>query len=390
MAAGTSIGCAQRKVGESAPALLRPWVLPPIDGELAGSFSLPDSPAIEWRIQVQTSASQERRVSISADGRGFRLRGGAVLDAHGDGRWFLTDVEVDAAEWFGPIAARELPDVRGVDCRGRIAMQGEGTRINGVWDGRLESVLRDGRWEDPARKLLIEGIAGRLAIESLHARRTRGGQEFTWTGGRFDLVTFGAGRMELALDGDEVRVDTARVSLFGGELQASSVVWSKAKARLSAVAHLQGVEIQQLLFLLPPVLSAAKGRLDGNLALEQGSAGVQIGIGRLQLRQGEVAELRLAPSPGLLSARLPAQVRAHYPGLEQLETGGVPLVADVVEVMLNPAGDAEGRTAVVRIEGGPVDPSLKAPVVLQVNVRGPLDSLVKFGTSKQLGFGGAR
>jgi hypothetical protein len=35
-----------------------------------------------------------------------------------------------------------------------------------------------------------------------------------------------------------------------------------------------------------------------------------------------------------------------------------------------------------------VDPALKSPVVLQINVRGPLESVVKFGTHSKLRFGG--
>jgi hypothetical protein len=151
---------------------------------------------------------------------------------------------------------------------------------------------------------------------------------------------------------------------------------------------MRGVELRQVLFLLPPVLVAAQGRLDGQIALRRDSAGLQIGIGRLTLRQGEKADLQFAPSPGLLTAQLPAQVKQYYPGLEKLETGGIPLRAERMEIELTPAGDEQGRTATVHIEGGPVDPALKSPVVLQINVRGPLESVVKFGTHSKLRFGG--
>ena len=83
-------------------------------------------------------------------------------------------------------------------------------------------------------------------------------------------------------------------------------------------------------------------------------------------------------------------MRRHYPGLVQLEAGGVPLRARELEVLLTPAGDPEGRTARVRLKGGPADPALQAPVDLEVNVRGPLDSLVQFGTHHRVRFGADR
>jgi len=65
-------------------------------------------------------------------------------------------------------------------------------------------------------------------------------------------------------------------------------------------------------------------------------------------------------------------------------------VARELEIRLTPEGDAEGRTARVRLKGGPADPALRAPVELEVNVRGPLDSLVQFSTHHRVRFGAER
>jgi hypothetical protein len=151
---------------------------------------------------------------------------------------------------------------------------------------------------------------------------------------------------------------------------------------------MSGVAVDQILFLLPPVLAEARGRLDGNMVLKRDAGGIQIGTGRLALREGETADIRLTPTPGLLSASLPAAILKYYPGLGKMETGGIPLRAEVLEVSVTPQGDAQGRTASIHVAGGPTDPSLKAPIDLTVNVRGPLESLVKFGTNSRLRFGG--
>jgi hypothetical protein len=70
--------------------------------------------------------------------------------------------------------------------------------------------------------------------------------------------------------------------------------------------------------------------------------------------------------------------------------GQMPLRAEVLEVTFTPLGDAAGRTAWVHLAGGPVDPNLKAPIDLTVNVQGPLQSLIRFGTNSRLRFGGQK
>jgi hypothetical protein len=54
----------------------------------------------------------------------------------------------------------------------------------------------------------------------------------------------------------------------------------------------------------------------------------------------------------------------------------------------SPAGDALGRTGSVRLEAEPVDPQLIAPLVLEVNVAGPLDQLIKLGLNDRVKMGG--
>jgi hypothetical protein len=368
-----------------------PWILPPLDGELAGEFTpllLPGAPPVKWRATVRSDQPRERVVGFALDGPGVKLRGSAVLDPRGEGSWRLAEAVIDLGEWFGWLAPRFLPAAENASLNGELTVRGEGTWRGGQLGGRAELALRDGRFEDMGRKLVVEGIAFEVELADVAARRTAGRPELTWRGGRYDVIPFGSGRVEFALDGDRVRVSSATLALFGGELQTAAVELSMNKPALALTAQLHGVELERILFLLPPVLAAAQGRLDGRLELRSDENGLQIGVGRLTLRQGDNAELRLAPSPGLLSTQLPEAVRQHYPGLGQLEMGRIPLRAERLEVFLNPAGDEEGRTATVRLEGGPADPALKAPVVLQINVRGPLDSLVKFGTHSKLGFGG--
>jgi hypothetical protein len=120
---------------------------------------------------------------------------------------------------------------------------------------------------------------------------------------------------------------------------------------------------------------------------------LQIAFARLALRPETTADLRLLPSPGLLTGSLPPTVLKYYPGLIKIETGEMPMRADRLEVHITPSGDTEGHSATVHLEGGPVDPSLHTPLVFDLNVNGSLEAvaplLMKLGADTRLNVGGA-
>ncbi len=365
------------------------WKLPPLDGELAGEFAIPllnPAPKVQWKLTVRTETPRERTVEILANGEGARLRGAARLDPAGEGTWKIDESMVDLGAWFRAVPLF-APAIAGASSAGTLTFSGEGTWRGGTFGGRATLSLREGRLDDPVHKILLEGISVDVIFEDLATLRTAPEQVFTWRSGRYDVVPLGVGRIEFEMDKDEVRVTSALIDVFGGELQVGSLVVSTGRPEFTVDAKMVGVAVNEVLFLLPEVLSEARGRLDGHIALKRDTGGIEIGAGNLSLRPGDTAELRLAPTPGLLSGSMPPAVLQHYPGLRKIETGEMPLRAELLEVTFTPEGDAAGRTAWVHVAGGPVDPNLQAPIDLTVNVRGPLQSLIKFGTNSRLRFG---
>jgi hypothetical protein len=373
------------------------WKLPPLDGELAGEFDpvlLGGAPKLKWHLTLRTEKPRERTVAFRIEGYGFRVSGDARLDPLGEGTWRIAEAEITLGEWFGWLAPRVLPDLAAASGSGTLQIRGEGTWRGGKLGGRASLSLREGRIDDPARKVMFEGISVDVEVSDLAARRTEPAQVFTWRSGRYDTVPLGVGRIEFAVDGDDVRVNEAAIDVFGGELRVGSLEMSTSRPEFSVVARMSGIAVDQILFLLPPVLSEARGRLDGNVALKRDATGIQIGNGRLALREGETADLRLAVKPGWLTTSLPPDIVKYFPGFQKIESGAIPIRARVLEITLTPLGDAQGRTAWVHVEGGPTDPELTAPIDATVNVRGPLDQLVKIGaelgTNSRLRFSGAR
>lgn len=379
------------ELGAAVPA--SEWKLPPLVGDFSGDFSLempPGSPGLHWRVVLETPRPRVRRVEFTLEGPGLLARGEAVLDPLGEGEWWLRESRLDLAPWGAWLVSWLGPTAAGLTLAGELTASAAGTWRHGVLGGQAVVRVRDGRIDHPAQKLWLEGLTLDLAIDDLAKRRAGPGQILAWRSGRYDVIALGKSRLEFSLENEEVRVHASAIDVLGGELTINSFVMSTQRREFSVIAQLRGLALEQMLFLVPAVLAEAKGQLDGELTLRRDAHGIQIGAGRLALRAGEAAELRLAPSTTSLSANLPASVQKFYPGLARMETGGLPLRAHLLEVVLTPDGDGDGRTATVHLAGGPTDPTLSAPIDLRINVRGPLESLMKFGSDSRLRFGEGR
>lgn len=381
------LACAERLGAGGSP-----WIIPPLDGSFSAEVApllLPGAPAVRVELTARTIAPGAREVSFTVQAEGLVLEGAAKLDASAEGSWRVTKGSVDLAAWSGPAISRFAPAAAG-SVGGQLRFTAAGTLRGGGADGEAELTLEGGSYENPVKKVSIRGLAAKVRLADLRALRSEPAQVLTWEGGSFDSLSIGGGRVQFRLQDEAVHIEEARVAVLGGEISVARAAMAFNAASYSLAAQLRGAQLAELLPLLPPLLASARGRLDGRIALRSDAEGIRIESGHLALRAGETAELRFLPTPGVISGQLPPTVRQYYPGLRQLETGGIPLRAERLEVVVNAAGDELGRTAVVSLAGGPADPALRAPVVLDVNVRGPLDQVVAFGTHSRLRFGGGK
>lgn len=374
----------------AAPAIQLPrFVPPPIEGVVAGRLDpglFPGAPEVDWRVTGHR-VGDRRRWDASLSAPGLQLRLSAELDGQGDGDWSVEIEELDLGAWLPAVQSLLTPDLAALNVSGQLTGAARGAVAGGHLSGRASVRLREGQIGYPPLKARVEGVSADLTGIELGDLRAPPGQRLKWTQARVEVLETGPGSVEFGLAGAELTVTRGTVALLGGEVTLADAVLALNRPRLAVEAEVRGLELPRIAALLPPLVASAAGRLDGRLSVRREEGGFQLGNGRLALREGESAEVRFAPSPGLLSSQLPELVRRHYPGLIQLEAGGVPLLARELEIRLTPAGDEEGRTARIRLKGGPADPALQAPVELEVNVRGPLDSLVQFGTHHRVRFG---
>lgn len=371
--------------------------LPRLDGELSGTVHAklwPGAPALPWSVAVRDGGSGQREVSLEAETTGAKLRlRGRVSEATHAGTWEIEEGSLDLATWW-PALAPSLGETAGaLTATGLIELSGGGELRDGRPAGLVKLMLREGAVRHPAEGWSLEGVSlgGSFSVDAGGATvRSDGPLELTVR--TITTTRFGARNLlvRALLDSlQSLSVREARLEIAGGDATLDPCTVPLSPLSLDVKLRLVRVGLQDLATLVPQALTEARGRVDGSLGLHwSAAAGLVIGAGQFAVRGDEPAVVRLAPTPGLISNSLPTSVLKYYPGLGQVEMGQVPLKAELLEVVFTPDGDSEGRTARVRLAGGPVDPKLRAPIDLTINVRGPLDALVRFGTDARLSFGG--
>lgn len=371
--------------------------LPPLSGEFTGTFHArlwPGAPALPWRIAVQEGEPGQRAISVEVQAPGTRLRlSGQVSEATAAGTWAIEEGGLDIPQWWPALAPSFGEAAQALTASGTIELSGGGELRDGLPSGVVKIALREGVVRHPEEGWSLEGVslAGSFAIEASGAA-VRSDGPFELTVKTITTTRFGARNLlvrALLEDRQTLSVREARIEIAGGDAMLDPCTVPLSPFALDVKLRLVRVGLADLAALVPQALTEARGRADGSVGLRwSAEAGLVVGAGQFAVRSDEPAVVRLAPTPGLISNSLPASVLKYYPGLGQVETGVVPLRAELLEVVFTPDGDSEGRTARVRLAGGPVDPKLRAPIDLTINVRGPLDALVRFGTDSRLGFGG--
>lgn len=264
------------------------------------------------------------------------------------------------------------------------AVAGENGGLTGVVQG--EAALH--AWEGaPAltwRLELARGGAMELVVtggqSETRARLTTGDDgEVAWeiTRGRVALAEWTRGVLSRG-EGELSGSGTQRHGHFVGTL--SLVV--------------RGVDLAELVRFADPKeerVRAAEGRVEGVVGLRFNDDGtVGLGDSELHLAPGTVATVWFQAAPGWLTSYVPEKVRDAYPGLAAIERGQTPLEAKVLRLIFFARGDAEGRTARMRVEGRSKDPQLVAPLELDINVSGPVESLVRQMSEARLHVGAVR
>jgi len=321
-------------------------------------------------------------------------------------RWRLKNVELDLARWSGALAA-QWPALAGVILGGRVLVSGEGEWREGQLSGRVKLEWRNGTVHDAAQGWSLDGIAfqGAFIVDSAGPCLESEGP-FGLTVGNVTSTRFGARNVVVRASLNErwqVAVTAAHVEVAGGEVAIDPCTLSLWPPNVDVNLRISGVGLQDVVALVPAGLADARGRIDGAVRVSWSQAGgFQIGAGGLALNAGEPAIVRLAESPGFLTKRVPerfallpdwmgplarwfAPENPAYAELREIELGHTDLQVKALIVRLTPAGDDQGRSALVQMIARPTkSDSTVARVTFEVAVAGPLDAVLHFGLNQDV------
>jgi len=416
-------------VGSAVAAPTR-WALPLVEGELAGDFTalkFSAAPVLHWTLALHSDrATGGRTGSFEITGEGTRARGEVRADATGEITWHLAEARLDLARWSAALDPVIGAQLAGASLSGALLASGDGAWHEGRMTARFQIAVRDAAIHGPQNAWSISGVAldGALTWPQLASdgawRATfreatsagvsaRDGQiEFVLDPRRTSGAASVAGQVRFATStGRTIRVTSAQCRLMDGRVALAPFTVALAKPDVKTQLSFAGVQLGGLAKFLPAMLAEARGPVSGKIDVGWTRAGgLVFADGTLQPRETEFASVRLAPSPGFFTARLPAHVRERidlvpdwlgpikrwfapknpaYDTLRAIEMGEMPLQVQAVDVHVQPEGDANGRTARIVVSARPaVSGSAVDSIHFEINVTGPLADFVRLALEGRL------
>ena len=387
---------------------LESW--PSVQGAIAGELKLfPQIPdfTLPWKLNLGAASGGGQTFAFALEAAGTRLRAsGQVNLVTGDGSWHIEEGQIDAAAWLAALAPRFSPGFSELIALGAVSVTGEGTLCQGQVVGRIKVEWRDGYLRNARQGWSLEGIMfhGEFAIDGAAARLVSTAP-FELAVGTITTVRFGARNFSASAWLNEQRalsVQAAQIEIAGGEVTADPFEIALTPFAINANLRISRIGLQDIVLLVPTAgLAEARGRIDGVARVKwTEGVGVQLGVGHLAIRADEPAVVRMTPAPGLLTSHVPQyfdllptwlgpvarwfrQVDPAYGNMQQIELGQSDLRVKTLDLLLTPDGDDKGRSATVRLVAQPAAPgSAVKEVTFDVNVAGPLNSVLKLGIDR--------
>ncbi len=334
--------------------------------------------AMVVQFAVQPLATEEWRGTAVVTAPGLNLAlAGSYAPVTGRSEFQTTSLQVDVQPWRAWLE-RWLPLSSGPwEFAGVVNGAVQGSFQKGALAGRGEFHLRQGRLANPALAVVAEGVEVDVAALDLATLRATG------VAARAEKLSAGTVAMTnlnaeaASATAEQVEVTSLSVRALGGVLQVEPFTHRFSEAALQAVVRAEAIRAEEVLALTQNLPARATGALSGRLPLRYEGGALQLGTGWLGLAEGQSLEVQFQ-AEGLLTAGTSPK-SANYAVLKQVEDGLLKLKVTELRLDVRPPNAPPNRTAQLRIAGEPVDPRVKAPVTLDLNVNGPIESLLNLG-----------
>jgi hypothetical protein len=371
--------------GPVIPDLNLPFREFALDGQLVVKANgLPDQ-SLKVKIHAHATPQDLWAIRLQAEGPGLGLEGeGRANFPKNELTFRLPSVTVDVVPWQD-FVRRLVPVAGDWEIAGKFTAQAEGRLAGNQVTATGALQLREGRVKGTKPEITAEGIEADLEFTDI--------SEFTTKPGTLRVREMQAGQLalremayEFALKGtDRIAITKATFKALGGSVAAEPFEYVVSKGDLEAVVLVDGIDVEQVMALTPDLPAKATGRVNGRIPLRIDESGLQFGTGWLQLKPGVPAEVQFNAA-GMLTNGVAAS-NPSYAVLKKVESGLLKLRISALRLDIRPPNAPEGRSAQLHIAGEPVDPEVKAPVILDLNVNGPLEKLINLGLDSRISFG---
>lgn len=374
--------------GGSAPGPLNlPFEEISVDGQIVvQAAGLPDQ-ALTVKLAAKQKADDRWDAQVQVDGPGLGLAATGTYDQRDNLLDFtVPTVNVDLKTWQA-FAERvvPMPATNGWEIEGRLTGRAAGRVAAGKVAAAGNFQLREGQLRHAAKALTAEGVELDLEFTDLTGMRTKPGslRVRELRTGTLTLRELEAGA---ALAGpDRIDVSHLKLSALGGTVQTEPFSLAPSRDELTAVLLVDGISIEQVMALTKDLPAKAKGQVNGRFPINLNASGLHLGTGWLTLTSGVNAEIEFN-AKGLLTGGVSPN-NPSYAVLQKIESGLLKLGISELRLDIQPPDGPAGRSATLHLKGAPLDPEVKAPVILDLNVNGPLEKLLKLGMGSSLGVG---
>lgn len=361
-----------------------------------------DELSIDGRLVVRAAALPEQELTVKlsarladhniwtgqlqADGPGLGVKGEGSYDpAKNELRFKLPAVDLELKPWQG-FVRRVVPLPGGVwALEGKLTGSAEGRLAGKEFAATARVQLRAGRATNTERAVAIEDVEADLEFTDLDKLVTKPGTLRAREIKVGQLVLHGL-EAEVALGGsNQIAVSRLTFQTLGGQVTTEPFKFYPSQRELEAVVLADGVDVEAVMALTQDLPARVRGRVDGRFPLRIDDSGLRLGTGWLQIKPGVYAEIQFNAN-GLLT-RGASPSNPGYAVLKKVEAGLLKLKLSELRLDIRPPDAPPGRSATLHLVGEPVDPDVKAPVVLDLHVNGPLEKLLNLGLDSRVNFG---
>ena len=272
------------------------------------------------------------------------------------------------------VAAAVRGRVKDVAFSGRLAAEAEirfwGTRPHVLGRARvMEGRVRSGEME-------VEGLAADVPFESGRSFRTIERPVVTFLHAKAGNVRLDQGRFAFQLSPKELFIDRMEVGWCKGSLNAYSVHLNFADPKDDFVVYADRIDLGEALMMVMPFRGEMEGVLYGRFPVGFDRGHVKLSTGFLYSLPGQGGKLRLEDNAQMLSLLDKSGIKGNVqvPLSKALSN----MDFSTFKMELEPKTDGDG-TLRLKMVGQSNDKDWPAPVDLNLNLHGPLETLLNMG-----------